>query len=424
MMTPRPSLARNERGQVLMLVAVGLVTLTGMIAFVTDVGYVLVARRALQASTDAAAAAGAMDIGEEGGDPVGKATAYGSVSGGKNVRSILPNVSMTAAVKCTNFMAQLMTGANCTSATTPQNTMVVTQTSVVPMYFAKVLGINTMRITATATAAMRGGTMPPLDIIIVLDTTNSMEGTPLSQAKAGIRTLLGTLWPCQSGVDPCGTNPPIDKVGLYIFPGVRNSTSVGYEYDCRSSPDPVTVNYSASPVYEIIPMTNDYRTSTAAGLNSSSNFVKAVEGPGCGSGLEAIGGFGSYFASAISAAQSKLMSAGRTNIQNVIIFISDGDANEYSGGPTNPCQQAINAAAAAKAAGTWVYSIGYGVDSGGCNDDPPGHPTALQTMQRINSDYPALTKFFNVPSSGSLVATFQKIGTSLLNTRLIDDSTP
>lgn len=419
----------DERGQAVIFVALALVMLIGFVGFAVDVGNTMTIRRALQASTDAAATAGAQELSNTSGSPsasaIAKASEFSSVTGNKNARANIPGVSISTSVKCTNFMAQLMTSANCTNATTPANTLVVTQTSVVPMFFAKVLGFPSLTVRTTATAAMKGGAMPPLDIIVVLDTTGSMSGTPLVEAKEGIRTLLSVLWPCAQGIATCGvSDPPIDKVGLMIFPGLASSTDVGREYDCTGSPNPVTVNYNASPIYEIIPMTNDYRTSTVSVINPDSNFVKAVDGRSGCSGAESIGGFGSYFAAPLAAAQSSLVSAGRATVQNVIIFVSDGDANEYPSGPTDPCNQAILAAQAAKAAGTWVYSIGYGVPGGGCGDDPPGHPTALQTMQRINSDYPNITKkFFNVPSAADLRDTFRKIGTDLLATRMLDDST-
>lgn len=416
----------DDSGQTLVLVGVSIVMLLGMAAFAIDVSAVLNAHRELQASTDAAATAAAQELSDSSKTRTAitaKAREYSAEAGQKNAYTNLPGVTISTTYKC---LTSVGLTTPCTNTATA-NALTVTSQTAVPLFFARVLGFTSMNISATATATMKAGVMPPLDIIIVLDSTQSMNGSPFSQAKAGIRTLLNTLWPCAQGVVTCGGgDPPVDKVGLYLFPGVNNATSVGYEYDCNGSPNPTTVNYSASPIYEIIPMTNDYRTSTTASLNTNSNFVKAVDGRSGCAGAEVIGGFGSYFASAISGAQSKLVSAGRNNVQNVIIFVSDGDANEYTGGPTDPCQQAVTAAQAAKTAGTWVYSIGYGVPaSGGCVDDPTSI-TALQTMQRINSDYPLLTtgKFFNTPSGSDLTSTFQKIGTDLTTTRMVDDSTP
>ena len=69
--------------------------------------------------------------------------------------------------------------------------------------------------------------------------------------------------------------------------------------------------------------------------------------------------------------------ANRTNSTNVLILLSDGDANQKNPGgrgaqqliptaeATNECAQAITAATAAKNAGTWVYAIAYGANTGG-----------------------------------------------------------
>jgi Flp pilus assembly protein TadG len=95
--------------------------------------------------------------------------------------------------------------------------------------------------------------------------------------------------------------------------------------------------------YQITPFLSDYYdpTSTSTGgLNSSSQLVKAVgygTTKGCLTytfGIDGAGGTGSnfgntYFASSIYAAQSALtaQSAGNSNVQNAIIFLSDGQAN-------------------------------------------------------------------------------------------------
>jgi hypothetical protein len=111
-------------------------------------------------------------------------------------------------------------------------------------------------------------------------------------------------------------------------------------------------------------------------------------------------------------------------VQKVIIFVSDGDANEYANNtPTNPCQSAVSAADTIAAAGTWIYAVAYGAStsSSTCADDSgAGKLTSKATMQGIASDS---GKFFDQPTSGDLTATFRQIGQSLLTTRLLDDAT-
>lgn len=436
----------NERGQVLPLVALATVVLLGMMGLAIDVGYTYSVRQAMQASTDAAATAAAQEIGVTGGDPTAKAALFGMGVGGKNARAAVTGSTISTTVKCTNYMANLMTGAGCTSATTPPNTVTVTQSASVPLFFGPVMGRRTLRVVTTATAGAKGGAMPPLDVIIVLDTTGSMGGscsatvtgvsspTRLDCAKAGIRTLLNAMWPCSNTQANCGAatgghvSNPIDEIGLAVFPGLKASTALSKEFDCTQNVGSAGIApYGSSPVYVIAPLASDYKPSAFGTLSgSTSNMVKAVDwgdGNTCGSnsyGAENPGGQGSYFAGAINAAQSALTSGGRATVQNVIIFVSDGDANRYTGGPTNPCHQAITAAQAATAAGTWVYSVAYGASTsstGSCTDDSP-RISAYSTMSQIASDS---KKFFNQPASGDLTAAFRQIGQSLLTTRLLDD---
>ncbi|MGE3956222.1 MAG: pilus assembly protein TadG-related protein [Vicinamibacterales bacterium] len=439
----------GERGQALPLVAVLTVVLLGMMGLAIDVGYALSVRQALQASTDAAATAAAMELSEAGGgSPTTVASQFAMTTGSKNARSTITGVSIQTTVKCTNYMANLMTGANCTSPSTPANTVTVVQRAPVATFFGRVLGFTSFDVGTRATAGMRGGSMPPLDVMIVLDTTASMGGncsasvagvthpTRLDCAKAGIRTLLNALWPCSQTQATCGAAVsghvanPIDEVGLAVFPGLKAATPLSRQFDCSRNLASGDVSpYGASPVYVIAPLASDYKPSATGALaGASSNMVKAVDwgnGNTCSStsyGAENPGGQGSYFAGAIQSAQSALQSSGRPTVQNVIIFVSDGDANRYTGGPANPCRLAITAAQAAAAAGTWVYSVAYGAStssSGSCANDSP-RISAYDTMRQIASDS---SKFFSQPSSGDLTAAFKQIGQSLLTTRLLDDST-
>lgn len=439
---------RNERGQILPLVAVLSVVLLAMMGVAIDIGYTYSVRQAMQASTDAAATAAAQELSITGGDPSGKATAFGMGAGGKNARAAVTGSTMTTTVKCTNYMANLMTGAGCTSATTPANTVTVTQRAPVSLFFGPIIGRRTLTVVTTATAGARGGAMPPLDVMIVLDTTGSMGGscsatvpgvahpTRLDCAKAGIRTLLNAMWPCSNSQANCGaavsghvTNP-IDEIGLAIFPGLKATTALSKEFDCTQNVGSAGISpYGSSPVYVIAPLASDYKPSAFGALaGATSNMVKAVDwgdGNSCGSGsygAENPGGQGSYFAGVISSAQAALVSGGRANVQNVIIFVSDGDANKYTGGPNNPCHQAITAGQAATTAGTWVYSVAYGAStssSSTCADDSP-RISAYDTMRQIASDS---KKFFSQPAAGDLTAAFRQIGQSLLTTRLLDDGT-
>lgn len=152
----------NERGQALPLLAVITVVLLGMMGLAIDIGYTLSVRQALQASTDAAASAAAMELSIAGGNPSGIASQFAMTAGSKNARTRITGVSVSTSVKCTNYMANLMTGANCTSATTPANTVTVTQTAPVSTFFARAVGFTQFNVVTKSTAGMRGGAMPEI----------------------------------------------------------------------------------------------------------------------------------------------------------------------------------------------------------------------------------------------------------------------
>jgi von Willebrand factor type A domain len=167
--------------------------------------------------------------------------------------------------------------------------------------------------------------------------------------------------------------------------------------------------------------------------------VKAARGgvSGCQQGLDAVGGVSTFYADAITAAQAALASSGRPTAQKVIILLSDGDANASSsnvpaGKANNQCRQAITAAQAATAAGTWVYTIGYGaLTSGTCSTDSPAI-SACSTLQHMASDS---KKFYSDTSGGSTTCTsaahpindlnkiFETIGIDASKPRLLRSNT-
>jgi hypothetical protein len=137
---------------------------------------------------------------------------------------------------------------------------------------------------------------------------------------------------------------------------------------------------------------------------------------GNGYGVEAQGGVGTYYTTVIQATQAALV-AGRANTQKAMIIVGDGQPTTNVGSSSpNPCQKAINAAAAATTAGTWVYSIAYEASNSGmsiCNG-----MSSRNAMRNLASDP---TKFFDQPSAGDLTAIFQKIALDLTTTRLVLD---
>lgn len=474
----------DQRGQVLLVFALSLTMLLGLVAFAVDYGHILYARRALQNSTDLAASAGALEIGQDMDNartPEAVALRFSSQAGALNARPGLTGVSAAAQVRCTNFMAQLTTGANCTSTTTPPNTMTVTQSVTIPLYFARVLGFSSKLISAQATATASAGYVPPMDIMIVLDATWSMSTncsgggtTKINCAKNGIQALLTSLWPCTPG-ETCAANVHVhDQVGLILFPPPVNTTARDRQRDCSDNLLGTDVAYDnpsnrlVNPNYDYVvaPISNDFKSSNGGTtLNAASNLVKAVTTTGtCGvetppnpTDMAGFNRLSTSFATAIEKAQAALDAANgvgnRNKAQDVIIVVGDGGANygptyytDSSTYRTQPCRTAITVANNfASTKGTWIYSIAYdstgnclgwksnalsgaqtinrfGTVEGTSESQHYESPaiTALETMTALASDP---TKFFNQPGTGELTTIFKRIASDLMTTRLIDDDT-
>jgi hypothetical protein len=193
--------------------------------------------------------------------------------------------------------------------------------------------------------------------------------------------------------------------------------------------------------------------------------------------MAAPGGDGTYYAGVIYAAQAALtaQAASETsanpnaNPMNIMIILTDGEANASSskmasstaggtaiattntfpsgGGstssltnypsPFDQCQQAVAAANYAKAQGTVIYAVAYGSESSGCTTDttgPQANITPCQVMSEMAtsasyfySDYNQSGSSSTCTSTGTSVSDMNDIFTSIasdfLLARLIPDST-
>jgi hypothetical protein len=444
----------DERGSLAAMVGFGIVAFVGFAAIVVDVGYLVYAKRMLQASTDAAALAGAQDINRgTSGTAIATATSYSGTSGAQNARANL-NVAMASGYP--QLVCFSSTGISCSNANNA-NGIRVKQNATVPLFFARVLGFNSVTISASAAAGSAGGAAQPVDAVIILDTTASMNtadntcsvrnATRLTCAFSGFRTLLS------------GFSPSLDSVALMIFPGLKNSSSptrtaaqnAALEYDCSNSTpaSSAIAPYDASanppvttpPLYLIVPFATDYKNADGT-LNTGSNLVKAARGgaSGCTAGVTAYGGVGTFYADVVTAAKTYLANNGREGVQKMIVFLGDGDAtasssNMPSGRSTNQCRQAITAAQSATAAGITVVTIAYGAptsSSSSCTTDSPRISAcdALRQMastdDRFYSDNASSGTSCNSAANpiSDLNEIFQHIGTTIgTGARLLPDNT-
>ena len=228
----------GECGQVLPLVAVAMVVLCGMAGLAIDVGHVFYCNRALQGYADAAALAGAANLrtATASAAVLAASTSFSAVPGSVNAHPALPNVTMASGFPVLKCLTTLKNQGIACAGPVPYNALQVQVQLVVPMYFATLFGIDTMTVTASATATSRGGAATPYNVALIVDTTLSMlfpdadcGSTEIACAMNGVQVLLKTLTPCAASLAKCTiTNgvaaSAVDRVALFTFPDVSSST--------------------------------------------------------------------------------------------------------------------------------------------------------------------------------------------------------
>jgi hypothetical protein len=423
-------LLREETGQTLVFVLLCLTGAIGLAGISMDMGHGFYAYEELKASTNAAAMAGAQGL-PNTTTATSNVSAYSAASGDHNYTPVLTNATTSVSFKCLSSLTNLGILCLTTSGTTGgYNAVQVKQSAQVQTWFAKMFGISSFNINATATAAKAGGANTPWNIAIILDTTGSMaskdsgtqcSGTQISCALLGVQALLKDLSPCPLNVTCSSSTTPVDSVSLYVFPPVL-ATTASKDYGNGSCPTSAPTHewytvptLPAAWTYQIVTYSNDYRTSDAStSLDTSSDIVIAAGGAGC-TGITAPGGAGTYYAQVIYQAQSDLVAQQKLypGSQNAMIILSDGDAtstvtytsskdtaistssdlqpsatNSLNGVAFNnpnsytypsavgECGQAVQAAQTAATGpnsngdpGTVVYTVGYGSETSGCTTD-------------------------------------------------------
>src|SRR2546423_1904431 len=159
---------RRERGQVLPLMAAGLlICLLGLSALVTDIGHAYLVKRKLQATADAAALAAANTL-PDAAAAADRALAYGA--GGKNsVAGVTASQSMRP--YCLQSLPYCYGNAPGTvPANGRGNGAVVKESASVPTHFAKLFGIDSISVKVRATACGLCSSVPH-NIVLVLDRT-------------------------------------------------------------------------------------------------------------------------------------------------------------------------------------------------------------------------------------------------------------
>ena len=432
----------DENGQILPWMVLMSILVLGAAGITIDLGRAFVSYRTLQASTDAAALAGANAMSTSGATTASVTSvvdSYNSTSGtGANASASLVNATMAAPTFSCVIGSPYVT-VPCGANALGDNVIQVTQTAQVPLFFIGMLKLfhltpaNALTLSSTATAAVQSGQNVPLNLAVIIDTTSSMNSQDndascmnkqIICALAGVQTLLGSLSPCTIGSTLTTCNGAYDQVSLFTFPNIQaNNTSK--DTTCPTSnptipsysyvPIPSTTNTtwtppsptsSSLPTYQVTGYSDNYSANNqqngglatgttlaiAAGANTASNCK----------GLQAPGGDGTYIAGAMYAAITSLQAQAyaRPTAQNALVLLTDGgaDSGKFGSGfssssSTYPskvqqCEQTVAAGQYATGLGITVYTVSYGASSNqsDCGSDTNPHITPCAELQATASN--------------------------------------
>ena len=184
---PGPSVPRrvasDESGQILLMTGVLIGVMIVLVALVVDIGHTRLVQRQLQAGVDAAALAGAQEL------PV-------------ETRRSRPRTSTAPLRRQERRQHGRQRRDDRGRALHPDDPglqhalrdgerLSVTSTSNVPTFFARIIGVKSLTVTAKATACFPCS-IRPLDIMLVLDRTGSMCDTKDATASAATSKRRGT----------------------------------------------------------------------------------------------------------------------------------------------------------------------------------------------------------------------------------------
>ncbi len=332
---------RDEQGQVLVWVAMGMLLFLAASAFALDLGHAYLVRKQLQASTDAAALAAAWHITD--GTYATVADIYGSTGTLNNYSQGYTVDAPVITPKCSTTVAGW--GISCSTSTTPPtyNMVTVQEVAHVPTFFAGVMGFKTLTVSATS-AASKGARPTPFNVAIVMDLTASMSYTDNDCGKTQLACAEGALQTLLKGLDPTQ-----DYVALFTFPALKSGTQSN-ETTCPSSRattepyvfpstsgstvDTPALSTGGTGTYEMASFTNGYISSYGASSLTSSNAMTIAAGAGSCTGMQADAGTHfTYFAASIYQAHEALLAeqasrlAAGVKSSNAMVILSDGNAS-------------------------------------------------------------------------------------------------
>lgn len=454
---------RDERGAIAVVAALVSVVLFGFAALAVDVAQLVNEKQELHDTLDMAAQTGAGMLPADGDG----ARAAALANAGNNDPDATPEIDFFCvvgskpsggghAVETAHIPLSCdpgpppYTGVSCDASICAIpcfpaqgglcNTLRARDDKVVPFVFGPVISIDegdTGTLTSVACKGACGSVPPnPMDLVVVGDRTGSM-GSTIDDLEDAIEGLLEFL------------SPELHHVAL----GTIGRSSSSAPASCPSRPSGsrssgpwIAAGFSSS--YD----TTDVEPPTRPpALSSSDPLARAV---GCIS--ETNSSTGTYLAAPMRAARELL--AGATSrpapVHKAIIFMTDGEPNEstnpgdgypYSRNGTTACQNAVDEASSAKAAGVLVVTIAFRLEDVRCDgggspfvtsrlaamasprsdgtaslDDGGGAGPGCNTTAKVDGENADGDYFFCTPTPSALAPIFQTAASQIVqSTRLI-----
>lgn len=241
----------------------------------------------------------------------------------------------------------------------------------------------------SSTSNLRDTVTTPLDIVLVLDASGSMDD-PMGRGDSTKR-IAALKAAANSFIDKIAeSNGKIadesqrHRVSIVKFSGdktnkVGNDTyrSGGYTY-----------NYS-----QVMKNMTTVDSEGATSLKSTVSSIKPAGSTRADYGLEL--------------ASSQLVSNGRPGATKVVVFFTDGAPTSTNGFESGVANSAVSAAKSMKDAGTTVYTIGI---FGGANPSDDGRENSF--MNAVSSNYPNATAYNNLGARVSDAAAYYKTATT------------
>jgi hypothetical protein len=358
----------GQQGQVLVLFAIFLTVIMGTVALVLDQGILRKANMDLTNALDAGALAGVPMVLDDPAAAEAAARQYVQLNYPGGLPDSDVNVSFRCLIGTKDGLPRLtdvplacdpgsgaswtvsgdIAYATCDPATGDVcNTIVLSGPASVDYTFGRVVGVDSGSTGARSAAACKGacGEPPqvPIDLVMIIDRTSSMNGVDTDNARNAADSVRTSLDPQLQWLALGALGP--SKVGAF----------------CKTQADTAIGTATTGDLRRWVPI-----GLTGAGASFGSSYSSSSDPMAQAISCFGNSSTGTDLADPVRMATYELQTYGRSNSKKAILLLSDGQPNRSTSSTTQYCKESEQAATAAKSQGIEVFTVGFGLD--GAND--------------------------------------------------------